>query len=486
MAKNPNASRRTFLKTSAMFGAGMALAACAPGAPAPAAPAATSAPAGEAAVPPSDLWFDVAPEALNPLGLEAGTPVEGIFFEGGYGREYIDHAADIFRALHPENEMSVEGIQRLGEQLRPRFIAGDPPDVIDNSGAGNLDTTGLVAEEQLADLAALMSAASLDTPGATFADTLFPGSQADGVYDGRQLHLSIAYTVFGIWNSSTLMQENGWEIPATWDEFMGLCETIKGAGMNPWTYQGRFPQYMVFGVLMPLIYKIGGIQPIINIDNLEDGAWQDPAVVQAVQLMAQLHENEFIMPGTEGLTHTEAQAEWLQGNAVFLPCGTWLENEMRELTPEDFNMTVHAVPTVEGGAGSAEAIYANSGEIYFVPSQAKNVTGGIEFMRCMLSRESAKYFAQNVSSIMPVVGGTEGIEVSSAMQSALAAVESAGDDIFNYRFSNWYIDLSDGSRDRTGDLLTGRISSDEFVEAMQEIADQVKSDPDIQKYSREA
>ena len=39
--------------------------------------------------------------------------------------------------------MSVEGIQKVGERLRPRIIAGDAPDVIDNSGAGALDTGAL-------------------------------------------------------------------------------------------------------------------------------------------------------------------------------------------------------------------------------------------------------------------------------------------------------------------------------------------------------
>lgn len=475
-------SRRNFLKGSALLGVGVALAACAP-APAPSAPAA-AATAAPAAAPAAELWFDVAPEAMNPLGLEAGQPVEGIFFEGGYGRAYIDHAADIFRALHPENEMSVAGIQRVGEQLRPRFIGGNPPDVIDNSGAGNLDTAALVAEDQLADMAALMAAAALDTPGKTFAETLFPGSQVDGIYDGKQLVLNIAYTVFGIWNSSTLFEEKGWAYPTTWDEMMNLCETIKSDGISPWTYQGRYPDYMVFGVLVPLIHKIGGNQALIDIDNLVDGAWQTDGVLQAVTLMGQLATNDFIMPGTEGLTHTESQAEWLNGKAAFLPCGTWLENEMKSLTPETFNMVVNPVPGVDGGLGSAQSIYASSGEIYFVPSQAKNVIGGMEFMRCMLSRESAKYFAQNVSSIMPVQGGTEGVEVSSGMQSALAAVDAAGTDIFTYRFSSWYTDLSFEVRDRTGDLLTGRITPEEFVESVQAKADAVKADSNIPKYTR--
>lgn len=484
MNKQIHLSRRNFLKASSMVGASALLAACAPSS-APGAPAAeaTTAPAAAPAAA-ADLWFEVAEEAMNPLGLEPGVPVEGIFFEGGYGRAYIDYAADIFRALHPENEISVAGIQRVGEQLRPRFIGGNPPDVIDNSGADNLDTAGLVAEGQLADLAPLMAAPSLDNPGLSFAESLFPGSQLDGVYNGQQLVLYIAYTVFGIWHSQTLFEEKGWTYPTTWDEMLDLCETIKSEGMNPWTYQGRYPDYMVFGVLVPLIYKVAGPQALIDIDNLEDGAWTKPEVLQAVQMMGELQKRGYIMPGTEGLTHTESQAEWLNGNAVFIPCGTWLENEMKELTPEDFNMVVHPTPGVEGGPGALEAIYASSGEIYFVPSAAKNVTGGMEFMRCMLSKESAKYFAQNVSSIMPVAGGTEGVEVSSGMSSALAAVEAAGENIFTYRFSEWYTDLSFEVRDRTGDLMTGRIAPEEFIERVQAKADEVKANPDIPKYTR--
>ena len=474
-------SRRTFLQGSAVLGAGAVLAACAPSAaPAAEAPAAEAPAAAAPAA--KELWFEVAEEAMNPLGLEPGQPVEGIFFEGGYGRAYIDHAADIFRALHPENEISVAGIQRVGEQLRPRFIGGNPPDVIDNSGAGNLDTAALVAEGQLADLAELMNAPALDTPGKTFAETLFPGSQIDGVYDGKQLVLNIAYTVFGIWHSQSLFEEKGWTYPTTWDEMLALCETIKAAGMNPWTYQGKYPQYMVFGVLVPLIYKVGGNQALLDIDNLVDGAWLKPEVLQAVTMVSQLATNDYIMPGTEGLTHTESQAEWLKGNAVFVPCGTWLENEMKDLTPEGFDMVVKPVPGPD--AATTPSIYASSGEIYFVPSAAKNVKGGMEFMRCMLSKDSAKYFAQNVSSIMPVAGGTEGVEVSSGMTSALEAVEAAGQAIFTYRYESWYTDLSFETRDRMGDLLTNRITPEEFVQAVQAKADAIKADANIQKYTR--
>lgn len=488
--KRTSLSRRSFLKSSALVGAGLALAAC--GAPsesgAPSEPTATTAAApaeATAAEAPSlDIPFEVAGDAVNPLGLEAGTSVEGVFFIGGYGRDFLDYAASVFQDLHPDNPITYDGIQRVGEQLRPRFVGGNPPDVIYNGGAGNLDTAALVTEDQLLDLAPLMNAPSLDTPGKTFGETLFPGSQEDGIFSGVQYTINIAYTVYGIWHSQTLFEEKGWEYPKTWDAMLDMCEMIKTEGeTSPWTYQGKYPGYMVSGVLMPLIYKNGGIQPILDIDNLVDGAWEAEPVVTAVNQMAQLKERDYIMPGTEGLTHTEAQAEWLQGNAVFIPCGTWLENEMRDLTPENFNMVVNPVPGAQDES-TYNSIYASSGGPWFVPSQGQNPTGGLEFMRVLFSRSGAQYFAKNVSAIMPINGATEGVDLSSALSSALQVREEAGEDIFSYKFALWYRPLSDEVSNHTGELLTGRMSPDEFITAVQAKADEVKADDTITKYQR--
>ncbi len=456
-------SRRDFLKSSGALAAGVLASQIMPLAAAQ-----------------GDLPFEVAAEAVNPLGLEAGANVEGIFFEGGYGRSYLDNAADIFRALHPENEMTVEGIQQVSEILRPRFIAGSPPDVIFNGGAFSIPIDSLVADEQLADLAPLMAAPALDTPGTTFAETLFPTSQADGVFDGRQLFLNLAYTVTGIWHSSTLFEEMGWEYPNTWAGMLDLCETIKSAGIAPWTYQGKFPQYMVFGCLMHLIHKTGGIQAIKDIDNLVDDAWKTDAVLQAVGMMHQLADLGYILPGTEGLTHTESQAEWLQGNAAFIPCGTWLENEMRELTPEGFNMVMKPVPGPD--ESTYESLVAWPGSRFIVPVNAVNVTGGMEFLRCMLSKASAQFFAQEISAIMPVFGGSEGVDLSSALTSALEAVEAANGG-FNYLSRTWYSDLWTAAQNATGELLTNRVSPEQFVDTVQAAADAVKADGDIPKYT---
>jgi N-acetylglucosamine transport system substrate-binding protein len=324
-----------------------------------------------------------------------------------------------------------------------------------------------------------MNAPSLDTPGKTVAETLFPKSQDSGVYDGIQYELNIAYSVAGIWYSSSLFKEKGWTYPKTWPEMMDMCETIKSAGIAPWTYQGKYPGYMIFGLLSGLIYKKGGVQPMIDIDNLVDGAWGNAAVVDSLKEMYQLAENDYIMEGTEGLNHTESQAEWLKGNAAFIPCGIWLENEMKDMIPEGFDMVIDQAP------GDKDACRAEGGEPFIVPSKAKNTLAGLEYLRCIISKESAKYFAVNVSAMMPVIGGTEGVTISTGMQSAVEMVEKCGDQVFpGMKYGGWYSDLGKEASAKMGDMLTKRITPDEYVEAVQKMADKVKADPEVTKFTR--
>jgi len=466
-------TRREFLRASLLASGALVLNSCKP------APAAGPGTAPGAAVD-LDLPFEIAADAINPLGMSEPVTAEGIFFSGGFGHDYIQFAADLFAKVHPGSEVTVEPIQGVGEKLRPRFVGGNPPDVIDNSGAGNMDFGALVSEGQLLDLAPLMNAASLDTPGKTVAETLFPKSQDGGVIDGKQYALNIAYSVAGVWYSSSLFKDKGWTYPETWPDMMDLCETIKASGIAPWTYQGKYPGYMIFGLLAGLIYKKGGVQAMVDIDNLVDGAWGNSAVVDSLKEMYMLAENGYILEGTEGLNHTESQAEWLKGTAAFIPCGIWLENEMKDMIPDGFDMVIDQSP------GKGNASRAEGGEPFIVPSKAKNTVAGMEYLRCLISKESSKNFAVNVSAMMPVIGGTEGVTISTGMQSAVAMVEKCGDNVFpGMRYGGWYSDLGKEASAKMGDMLTKRITPDEFVEAVQAMADKVKADPEVTKFTRE-
>ncbi|MBK9712199.1 MAG: carbohydrate ABC transporter, N-acetylglucosamine/diacetylchitobiose-binding protein [Kouleothrix sp.] len=489
-------SRRRFLRTVTVAGgttlAGSVLVACggatstASPTAAPAAPAATAAPAPAAptAAAAAATAMPAAPAGANPLNVAAGE-VDGVFFAGGFGDDYIKYAGQLVEKAHPDVKVKIQSVQKVTESLQPRFIAGTPPDVIDNSGANMIPMADLIADEQLLDLAPLLAAESFDTPGKTFGDTLFPGSQTSAIFGGKQYGINIAFTISGIWYSKPAFEKAGYTYPKTWADMLTLCEQIKKDGKaSPWTYQGKYPYYIWGIVWNMLVYYAGGDDVIKKLDNLEPNAWSDPAIKRATEDLYQLWDKGYILPGTAGLTHTESQTEWLKGNAVFIPCGNWLENEMKTVTPADFNMTVANIPGYADGKGDQNAVNANGGETYIVPSKAKNTAGGMEYLRALLSKDSAKYFAENVRAIMPVTGGTEGAKLSEGMKAGVGLAEASKGVVINMNFQNWYSTLNKELEQRTGELMTGTIKPDEFISNMQKKADEVAADPDIKKFTR--
>ena len=266
----------------------LAFTACAPSGGAPAAPAeeaaapAEEAAAEEAAAAP-DLPFEVAPEAVNPFGWNRATEVEGIFFEGGFGRGYLDNAADIFRALHPDNS---DDRRRHPARRRPASptLHRRRPAGRDRQQRRRQPGHGAPWSPKASCWIwpPLFDAPSLDTPGKTFGETLFPGSQDTGMFDGVQ-----RYPAPVLHRLRHLAQRRGssrrWagNIPRPGTRCLSLATWCwKPPTCTPGPIRASIPQYMVFGVLMPLVYKNGGIEAIIAMDNLEEGAFSTDAVQQ--------------------------------------------------------------------------------------------------------------------------------------------------------------------------------------------------------------
>lgn len=169
----------------------------------------------------------------NPLGVKEDAPLEVVIFNGGFGEEYAKSHEAMYKAKYPKAEIKHSATQEINKTLQPRFVDGTPPDVVNNSGAGQIDFNGLVSQNAIADLGELLAAPSLDIPGKTVKDTLLPGAVEVGSYDGKFLVLNYTYTAYGIWYSTKLFTERNWQYAKTWDEHIALCKQIKAAGIAP-------------------------------------------------------------------------------------------------------------------------------------------------------------------------------------------------------------------------------------------------------------
>lgn len=423
--------------------------------------------------------------AENPFGAKADAPLEVVIFNGGYGEDYAKAHEAMYNERFPNSKVTHSATQEISQTLQPRFVDGSPPDVVNNSGTGQIDQGSLVAQGALADLNELLDAPSLDIPGKKVRDTLLPGVVDVGSYDGKFHVLNISYTAYGIWYSTKLFADRGWEYPKTWDDHIALCRTIKAAGIAPWTYAGKHPRYMSWPVISTAI-KLGGIEVAKNIDNLEPNAWKSDAMKQSVEAWHQIVKDGFILPGTPGLDHVQSQTEWCRGKAALISCGSWLENEQKAVTPAGFNMAVAPTPSLSSADKLPfEAIRGTAGEPFIVPAKAKNVPGGMEYFRTVLSMRGAKDFTQKVSALSVVAGAADGATLPPGLSSVVKALDASAANGFNWVYNNYYRKLERELVDAAcGEFFSGRIGPAEFLDQCQKGADMIAQDSSVKKYKR--
>ena len=167
----------------------------------------------------------------QPVRAREDSSVEAVIFNGGYGYDYVKFAAD---QVNKQKDFSgvtikVSPSTQIAQQLQPRFVGGNPPDLIDNSGANAIGFNTIA--KQLETLDDVFEANNYE--GTKISDTLYPNVKVPGTFDGKFVALNYVMTVYGIWYSASLFKQNGWTAPATWDEALDSRRQGQGAGQVP-------------------------------------------------------------------------------------------------------------------------------------------------------------------------------------------------------------------------------------------------------------
>ncbi|MFC0623053.1 N-acetylglucosamine/diacetylchitobiose ABC transporter substrate-binding protein [Kribbella deserti] len=421
--------------------------------------------------------------AENPFGVKASDPLDVVIFRGGYGDDYAKFHEQLYQRKFAEAKIQHAGITDISPQLQPRFNGGNPPDVIDNSGAKSMPASTLAANDQLTDLTELFDAPAIDDPAKKVRDLVAPIAIEAAALSGKPLVLNYVLTVTATWYDQTLFDKHGWKPAKTWPEFLTLCEQIKRAGIAPLAHQGKFPMYIGW-FLLDLAVKHGGPEVIKAIDGLEPNAWKHPSIKLAAEALLELKGKGYIMQGTEGLDHIQSQTAWSHRKAAFIPSGSWLENEQKSVAPADFKATATFTPLLDGAKLPAECTQISASEGFIVPRNAKNRAGGLEYLRIMLSKEAAAKFTEITGSQTVVPGAADGLKLTPGAASSAALVKAGGDANWTAYFTSWYSTMEKPLSDRIGELVAGRLTADEFCAGAQQVADTIAGDPKTVKRTR--
>lgn len=403
-------------------------------------------------------------------------PIEVVAFRGGYGIDFYEKCGAEFQSKHPETTVKVSGDPRVWEQLRPRFVKGDVPDLV-FPGWG-MDQWALKEDGQLMPLDD-----ALKTPGADgktpWGETFEPGMLKLGQLDGKQWVLPYYYSVFGWWFDPGVFTKNGWSQPKTFPELLALCAKIKAKGIAPITFQGKYPYYMIEGMLLPWANSIGGADAVRNAQNMEPGAWNSDSFLRAAEMIDQLNKAGYFQQGAVSMTHTESQQEFLQGHAAMIPCGTWLESEMKNQIPKGAKMQFMLAPVVEGGKGDPTAVMIGI-EPWMVPTKAKNPQGAIAFFKYMTSPEKARQFVTEKGTLM-AIKGTDSAEMPETLKAPAAAIR-ASTAIWSNRYRGFYPEFQKELENAMTSMINGQLTPKAFVDRVEAAAEKVRNDSSIKKH----
>jgi N-acetylglucosamine transport system substrate-binding protein len=320
-------------------------------------------------------------------------------FQGGYGREVWDTLAKNFEQQHPGVTVTITANPKLGDVIRPQIMSGNPPDVIFLSATNESGILqSLIQDKALANLDDVFddNMKSKFVSGSLEAPTVAPYG------DGKIYSAPLFYSTMGLFYNKTLFEENGFEVPKTWDEFFALGDKAKEKGIALFTYAAaNDPSYNEI-VMSPAIASAGGAQLLEDCFGYKEGAWSSEAVKKVMNVYKRMADGGYLLDGTLAMTHTQSQEQFLQNKALFIPNGNWLENEMKE-TPraEGFEFGFTGIPVFD--ETNTPCVWSNIEEIY-IPAKAKEVDLAKEFLKFLYTDESILLLAQSAGSIPPING----------------------------------------------------------------------------------
>jgi raffinose/stachyose/melibiose transport system permease protein len=398
------------------------------------------------------------------LRLPAVTELEIPVFAGGYGIAFYEETARQFERQRPDVRIRIYGDPRIADQLRIRLIDDTPPDA---ASVADILWPQLIKSGRVLDLAPyLANDKNWDGDGA-WGDSFLPGALDAWRQPGGTFGVPFSYSCWTVFYDKEFFRDHHLAEAKTWDEFFALCERIRRLGRPPLAVPGVYLRY-TDAFLRSAWCSLAGAEAWQDYRNSKPGVYLDPRFLRAVGTWQQLAG--YFSPGWQGLTHTSAQRELLEGRAAMNISGSWMVSEMKGKFPDGFELGAMRLPVFADGQGDPTLLQVGS-DYFFVFATGDKVRerATVDFLRYLTSRARAEAWVRTVDS--PVaVKGVPREAFSEKMRDTAALIETSHSAI------NVAADLSQppairqALTDARQRLMNGQITPQEFGERMEAAA----------------
>lgn len=224
-----------------------------------------------------------------------------------------------------------------------------------------------------------------------YADYGFLNGSTDGFSkDGKLYGLPRNTDVMVVYYNAKMFEDNGWEIPTNYDEFLSLAATINEAGIIPVSIGGgdKWPLYIYMYDLMQKMDGEGLMQK--TLDAIASGDYSDEIFQKAADMFRETAEAGVFEPGFETTDDATAKNLFTNGQSAMYYIGSWnmsmatsmdISDEIRE------NIRCFNLPIVNEGVDPTVLTAWNGGG-YSVTEKSANKEAAIDLLNYMFLPEN--------------------------------------------------------------------------------------------------
>lgn len=392
----------------------------------------------------------------------------------GYGADFFEETAREFEKFRPGVRVNLYGNPRINDHVRTRVMAGDFPDATD----AVLLYPNLIQAGKVLDLSSALNGLNWDQTG-RWRDDFRPGSLARWSFQHKMddslpvgvYGLPFAHAVWMVFYDKVRFRREGWQLPRTWPEFFVLCEKIEENGGAALSLPGVAMRYGD-AILRAAHYNLVGEDGYTAYKELVPGTRSDARFIRAAGVLERV-ANRHLVRGWEGMSHTAAQREFIEGRCAMTISASWFANEMRGRIPDGFELGAFNLPVFTDGAVSPETVQAQSGYYFcFRTGDSVREQATIDFFRFMTSKERIKRFVTLTDSPVALLGASRS-DYSIRMSDTAGLLESnpPSFDSAPTPFSTGQQNLQQAFTDARYQLMTGRIDAGQFGLRLEQAAE---------------
>ena len=408
-------------------------------------------------------------------------------FEGGFGADYWKEIAAAFEAANPGVQVKMQISPTIGDTISAQMVAGDVPDFLVLNGTSYTVIQNLIVEKGLLDITDVFEGPCYDSED-KLADKIVDGLLASNVCspygDGKIYQAPLNGSPTGLIYNKTLFEQNGWSVPTTWDEMFELGAKAKEQGIYLYTYQGLYPTYLQWG-LFPSVYSAMGDENTEKYLNYGEGSVINTQAIDVLRNFEKMAREGYILPGTTALNHTQSQQEMMMNKALFIPCRTWIENEMADAPRADgFQFAMAPCPSLTADQ-TRKVVVAM--ETMSIPAAAKNPELAKQFLRFLYTDKSEELFAEKANGVAATKNASELAKpyISEAMYNFYAIFSMDGVSTivpgFAARAQGSKVDIGGEIYNPAADVVNGAMTADEWAQAIEDAFAQVRSELEAAK-----